>query len=32
MQIGVSTAHDRYKAALGELRIALEQPCTTKTN
>jgi RNA polymerase sigma-70 factor (ECF subfamily) len=32
MQIGVSTAHDRYKAALGELRSALEQSCPTKMN
>ena len=32
MQLGVSTVHDRYKAALGELRSALEQPCPTKTN
>jgi RNA polymerase sigma-70 factor (ECF subfamily) len=32
MQLGVSTVHDRYKAALGELRSALEQPCPTKSN
>jgi len=32
MQLGVSTVHDRYKAALDELRSALEQPCPTKTN
>jgi len=32
MQLGVSTVHDRYKMALGELRSALEQPCSTKTN
>ena len=32
MQLGVSTVHDPYKAALGELRSALEQPCPTKTN
>ena len=32
MQLGVSTVHDRYKAALGELRSALEQPCQTKIN
>lgn len=32
MQLGVSTVHDRYKAALGELRSALEKPCPTKTN
>jgi RNA polymerase sigma-70 factor (ECF subfamily) len=32
MQVGVSTVHDRYKAALGELRSVMEQPCPTKTN
>jgi RNA polymerase sigma factor (sigma-70 family) len=32
MHLGVSTVHDRYKAALGELRSALEQPCPTKSN
>lgn len=32
MQLGVSTVHGRYKAALGELRSALEKPCPTKTN
>jgi RNA polymerase sigma-70 factor (ECF subfamily) len=32
MQLGVSTVHDRYKSALGQLRSALEQPCPTKTN
>jgi hypothetical protein len=23
--------HDRYKAALGQLKCVLEQPCPTKT-
>jgi RNA polymerase sigma-70 factor (ECF subfamily) len=32
MQLGVSTVHDRYKTALGQLRSALEKPCPTKTN
>jgi RNA polymerase sigma-70 factor (ECF subfamily) len=32
MQLGVSTVHDRYKSALGQLRSALEKPCPTKTN
>ena len=32
LELGVSTVHDRYKAALGELRSALEKPCPTKTN
>lgn len=32
LQLGVSTVHDRYKAALGELRSVLEQPCPTKNN
>jgi len=32
MQLGVSTVHERYKAALGQLRSALEHPCPTKTN
>jgi RNA polymerase sigma factor (sigma-70 family) len=32
MQLGVSTVHDRYKAALAQLRSALEQTCSTKTN
>jgi RNA polymerase sigma factor (sigma-70 family) len=32
MDLGISTVHDRYKTALGELRSALEQPCKTKTN
>jgi RNA polymerase sigma factor (sigma-70 family) len=32
MQLGVSTVHDRYQAALRELRRALEKPCPTKTN
>lgn len=32
MHLGVSTVHDRFKAALGELRSALEQPCPTKNN
>jgi RNA polymerase sigma-70 factor (ECF subfamily) len=32
MQLGVSTVHDRYKSALGQLRSALEQPCPTKTH
>jgi RNA polymerase sigma-70 factor (ECF subfamily) len=32
MQLGVSTVHDRYHAALRELRRALEQSCPTKTN
>jgi RNA polymerase sigma factor (sigma-70 family) len=31
-RLSVSTVHDRYKAALRELRSALEQPCPTKTN
>ena len=30
LQLGVSTVHDRYKAALRQLRSALEQPCSTK--
>jgi len=30
--LSVSTVHDRYKAALGQLRSVLEQPCPTKTN
>jgi RNA polymerase sigma-70 factor (ECF subfamily) len=29
MQLSVSTVHDRYKAALCELRAALERPCPT---
>jgi hypothetical protein len=32
MHLGVSTVHDRYKAALGELRSVLEQPCPTNLN
>jgi RNA polymerase sigma-70 factor (ECF subfamily) len=32
LELGVSTVHDRYKAALGELRSTLEKPCPTKTN
>jgi RNA polymerase sigma-70 factor (ECF subfamily) len=32
MGLSVSTVHDRYKAAIGDLRSALEQPCPTKTN
>jgi RNA polymerase sigma-70 factor (ECF subfamily) len=28
----VSTVHDRYRRALGELRRALEKPCPTKVN
>jgi RNA polymerase sigma factor (sigma-70 family) len=32
MHLGVSTVHDRYKAALGELRSVLEQSCPTKNN
>jgi RNA polymerase sigma-70 factor (ECF subfamily) len=32
MHLGVSTVHDRYKAALGQLRRVLEQSCPTKTN
>jgi RNA polymerase sigma factor (sigma-70 family) len=32
MDLGLSTVHDRYKAALRQLRSALEQPCKTKTN
>jgi RNA polymerase sigma factor (sigma-70 family) len=32
MDLGVSTVHDRYKAALGQLRSALEQPCKAKKN
>ena len=31
-QLSISTVHDRYKAALGELRRVLEKPCPTKTN
>lgn len=32
LNLGVSTVHDRYKTALGQLRSALEQPCPTKTS
>ena len=32
LELGVSTVHDRYKAALNQLKRALEQPCPTKTN
>jgi RNA polymerase sigma-70 factor (ECF subfamily) len=32
MNLGVSTVHDRYKAALGQLRSVLEQPCPTNLN
>jgi RNA polymerase sigma-70 factor (ECF subfamily) len=32
VQLGVSTVHDRYHAALRELRRDLEKPCPTKTN
>lgn len=32
VESGVSTVHDRYKAALGELRRALEKPCPTKVS
>lgn len=32
MQIGVSTVHGRYKAALNELRVVLEKTCPTKSN
>jgi RNA polymerase sigma-70 factor (ECF subfamily) len=32
MQLGVSTVHDRYQSALGQLRSALEQSCPTKTS
>jgi RNA polymerase sigma-70 factor (ECF subfamily) len=32
MELSVSTVHDRYKKALGELRSVLEKPCPTKTN
>jgi RNA polymerase sigma-70 factor (ECF subfamily) len=32
MQLAVSTVHDRYKSALAQMRSALEQPCSTKTN
>jgi RNA polymerase sigma-70 factor (ECF subfamily) len=32
MQLGVSTVHDRYNAALRQLRSALEQPCPTKSH
>lgn len=32
LNLGVSTVHDRYKSALGQLRSALEQPCPTKTS
>jgi RNA polymerase sigma-70 factor (ECF subfamily) len=31
LELAVSTVHDRYKTALGQLRKALEQPCPTKT-
>jgi RNA polymerase sigma-70 factor (ECF subfamily) len=31
MQLGVSTVHDRYRAALRELRCALEQSCPKTT-
>jgi RNA polymerase sigma-70 factor (ECF subfamily) len=31
-ELGVSTVHDRYKAALRELKIALQQPCPTNSN
>ncbi|HEY4232318.1 MAG TPA: sigma-70 family RNA polymerase sigma factor [Lacipirellulaceae bacterium] len=30
--LGVSTVHDRYNAALKQLRLALEKPCPNKTN
>jgi len=32
VQLGVSTIHDRYHAALGQLRRRLEKPCPTKVN
>jgi RNA polymerase sigma factor (sigma-70 family) len=32
LQLGVSTVYDRYKAALGQLRADLEQPCPTNSN
>jgi RNA polymerase sigma-70 factor (ECF subfamily) len=32
MRLGVSTIHDRYRAALAQLRRKLEQPCPTKIN
>jgi RNA polymerase sigma factor (sigma-70 family) len=32
LQLSVSTAYDRYQAALRELRKALEKPCPTKAN
>ena len=32
MQIGVSTAHDRYGSALKQLRVALEKSCKNKTD
>jgi RNA polymerase sigma-70 factor (ECF subfamily) len=32
LEVSVSTVHDRYKKALGDLRNALEQPCPKKTN
>jgi RNA polymerase sigma-70 factor (ECF subfamily) len=32
LELGVSTVHDRYKAALGQLKCVLEQPCPTNSN
>jgi len=32
MELGMSTVHDRYNAALKQLRHALEKPCPTKTD
>ncbi len=32
LQVSVSTVHNRYKKALGELRRALEKPCPSQTN
>ena len=32
MQLSVSTVHCRYRAALAELRLALEKPCKKQTN
>jgi RNA polymerase sigma-70 factor (ECF subfamily) len=32
MDMSVSTVHDKYKKALGELRSVLEKPCPTKMN
>jgi RNA polymerase sigma factor (sigma-70 family) len=32
VQLGVSTVHDRYRAALRQLRSTLEKPCPTTNN